>query len=114
MCGLWLHVLCGGSILFVSPGEPAANNTDTENTMTAAETRIMEHVTGPDSNPTVFMAVHRAFYTVERRSYGIWSVSSSHRDVEVAKAEARRLVDLFKRDRKDVRIKRRWRAVAAA
>ena len=98
----------------MGPAGMPAPTIDTENDMTAAETRIMEHVTGPDSNPTVFMAVHRAFYTVERRSYGIWSVSSSHRDVEVAKAEARRLVDLFKRDRKDVRIKRRWRAVAAA
>ena len=77
-------------------------------------TRIMEHVTGPDNNPTVFMAVHRAFYTVERRSYGFWSVSSSHRDIEIAKAEARRMVDLFKYDRENVRIKRRWRAVCAA
>jgi len=31
---LWLPVLCGASILFVSPGEPADSNTDTDNDMT--------------------------------------------------------------------------------
>ena len=76
-------------------------------------TRIMPHTIGPDTAPTTFMAVHRPFYTVERFSYGFWTVMTSHRSVDTAKAEARRVVARG-RSREDVRIKRRWRAVCAA
>ena len=74
------------------------------------ETCIMPHTHGRQT----FDAVHVAFYTVSRRSYGIWSVASSLKTLGIARAEASRRVELFGHSREDVRIDRRWKPVRTA
>ena len=68
------------------------------------ETRMMEHTHGHRTG----MALHRAFYTVELHYWNTWKVLTSHRDIEIAKAEANRQVRLSGHKRETIRIKRRW------